>query len=452
MTPKSPLSIVSDEALFRFAVVSDVLARIARGQVRAEAIREAAKHPHYNHRGIPKKAGLRSIYRWLAAYERDGFLGLETKRRTQHTDGVLEPALVEFLVEQKQEDPRASIPQLLRLAVSMGLLASAEEVDRTTVWRALKRRHVITRIESPKVKDQRRFEYPHRLQMVLCDGKQFRVGPKGLKRVALFFIDDATRYIPLVVVGFTETAALFLRGVHRLLQLVGKIDGFYVDQGSGFIARDSGTVIGSLEIAHLIGTKRYPQARGKIERFNQTVQEDLLRHFGREDIDPNCLALELRIAHYLRTDYNVRPHSALPKGETPQSRFLSDERVLTPYTDGNALRRYFFTTVERTVTNDHIISIDGLQWEVPRGLAKQRIVVHRDVFDPLHILLDHEGKELRLQQVDLVANARAHRGESSKKAPETSPTTQGAALKNAEDALAPITDVDGGYADTNEEE
>lgn len=446
MPPKAP----SDIALFRFSVVSEVRVRVARGQVRAHAIRETARQVHVLPDGSRRPVGLRTVYRWLAAYEAHGLDGLENKPRPA-TDGVLEPALVQFLVDQKAEDPRASVPQLLRLAATVGLVDKATDVDRTTAWRALKRRKIDTR-RKRHAKDQRRFNKAHRLQLVLCDGKRFRAGPTRRKRVALFFIDDATRYIPEVVVGFTETSELFLRGFHRLLRAVGAIDAIYVDNGSGFIASDSAAVIASLDIAHILGLEGYPEARGKIERFNLTVQEDLLRHLARPGVDPDCRALELRIGHYLRTDYNGRGHEGLAKGETPRSRFLADPRPLTPYSDEAALRQHFFVDVERTVSNDHVISIDGRSWEVPRGLARQRITVQRDVFDPLHLLLDHDGRTVRLAQLDAVANANSHRGRPAPTEPDAPSTSRGAALTASDEAFAPITTPDGGFSTSGPED
>jgi len=451
MCPHNVPRSVSALALFRFSVVSEVRGRVARGQLRVQAVRQTAAHLHIGPRNEPRRVGIRSLYRWLSAFERQGIDGLHNKPRTCATDGVLEPALVVFLIDEKTDDPRASVPELLRRAVVAGLLKHTSEVDRTTAWRALKRRAIDTR-RVPKVRDQRRFSYEHRNQMVLCDGKHFRAGPTRAKRVALFFIDDATRYIPVVVVGTSETTELFLRGLHRLLCLIGHIDGVYVDLGSGFNSLDVRAVIANLQFAHLLGTPAYPEARGKIERFNLTAQEDLLRHLAADDVDPDCAALELRIAHYLRTDYNQRSHEALKKGQTPNSRYLADPRPLTPYSDGEALRRHFFVDVQRRVTNDHIVSIDGRHWEVPRGLARQKITVRRDVFDPLHLLLDHDGKTLRLSEVDRVANAHDRRARPAPTAPERPPSGKGAALTAANAALSPITQPDGGFAALDEED
>jgi len=448
-TLKPPVS-VSSTALFRYGVVSEVLSRVARGQLYVEAVRAVAERTHHAPAGPPRKVGRRSLYRWLAAYRDHGLAGLENKARTCKSDGVLAPALVGFLVAEKIDDPRASVPELLRRAVAAGLLHEVGEVDRTTAWRALKRRHIQTR-RLPVVRDQRRFCYPHRLQMVMCDGKHFRAGKTHAKRVVLLFIDDCTRYIPVCVVGASESAELFLRGLHRLLLAVGRIDSIYVDLGSGFRNHDVESVLANLEIAHVLGTPGYPQARGKIERFNQTIKKDLLRHLARDDVDPDFTSLELRIEHHLRTEYNVTPHVAHPKDVTPRARFEADERPLEPYVDLAGLREHFFTTVTRRVSNDHIVSIDGLHWEVPRGLARQEVAVRQDVFDPLHLLLQHEGRTLRLAQVDLTANARAHRARGATPEPPSQPKSQGAALASANQALAPITQPDGGFPAQDQE-
>lgn len=281
------------------------------------------------------------------------------------------------------------------------------------------------------------------MQIVLCDGKHFRAGPRGARRVAIFFIDDASRYVPHVVVGPSESAILFLRGLHGLLERVGKPDILYDDHGSAFIADDSHEVLGNFDIGFVHGTTGYPQGRGKIERFNRTAEEGVLRDLAREGVDPDCLALELRLDHYLRNDYNRQPHESLG-GRTPEERFLSDERALRPYPDADDFRRKFFVREERVVSNDHVVSLDSVFYEVPRGLAGQRIRIARDVLDPLHLRLVHEGRSIRLHPVDLHANARTRRATTV--APEPTPPSVSAANRAAEKAFAPITRADGGFS------
>jgi len=449
MADQPPAPVPTARALFRYRVLSEVLVTEVRGVVRREAVRQVADRVHLGPDGAPRKVGLRSVYRWLALYRERGLLGLEDAPRSPlTTDGALDPALVSFLVAAKEEDPRASIPQLLNEAVVVGLLTARIDVDRTTVWRHLKRRGVDTR-RKRHVRDQRRFEMAHRLQLVLCDGKRFRAGPSLAKRVALFFIDDASRYIPTVVVGTDETAELFLRGLYLFLCQVGCFDAVYLDNGSGFSALDTAAVFANLGIGHILGTAGYPPGRGKIERFNQTVEEHLLRHLTHPSVDPDFTALELRIAPFLRQDYNQWNHEGLGGKTSPLQRFLADDRPLHPY-DAAELRRYFFVTEERTVSNDHVVKLEGAQWEVPRGLAQQRITIRRDVLEPGRYFLEHEGAWQKLERVRLYENARERRGRVPSEAPEPT-TTKGAALTKADSALAPITQPDGGFAATDEE-
>lgn len=449
LTPAAPPP--SAVALFRFAILAQVRVRVLRGDALVDAVRTVAGAEHVGLDQRPCRVSARSIYRWLAASPSGGLAGLAPAVRAPRASAVLDPALVAFLVAEKEADARASIPELLRRAVVAGLLPRAQDADRTTVWRALRRLGVRTRTTKAPPRDQRRFAKESRLQIVLCDGKHFRAGAHGLRRVALFFIDDATRYVPHVVVGPSETAELFLRGLYGVLERVGKMDIVYDDHGSAFIADDSHAVLTNLDVGFVHGTAGYPPGRGKIERFNRTAQEDILRDLARDDVDPDCTALELRLAHYLTHDYNRQPHESLAR-QTPEARFLADDRPLRPYLDAEDLRRRFFVREERVVSNDHVISFDSVFYEVPRGLAGQRVSIARDVFDARHLRLDHEGRSVRLHPVDLHANARARRGAAAP-APEPASPAVGAARRAAERALAPITQPDGGFCavDTTEE-
>ncbi|HYC99642.1 MAG TPA: hypothetical protein VEB22_00315, partial [Phycisphaerales bacterium] len=76
--------------------------------------------------------------------------------------------------------------------------------------------------------DTRSFEYPHRMQMLLCDGKHFRAGKTRAKRVALFFLDGASRLGLHVVVWTAEDAPFFLRGLYETIRRYGLFDIAYL--------------------------------------------------------------------------------------------------------------------------------------------------------------------------------------------------------------------------------
>jgi hypothetical protein len=322
-----------------------------------------------------------------------------------------------------------------------------------TVWRALTKRGVATkRRKTPHGGDTRRFAYPNRMQMVLSDGKHFRAGRARLKRVALFFLDDATRYGLHVIVGTSESADLFLRGVYEMVRKGGLFDILFLDNGPGFIAVDTAAVVASLNALLVLGTSGYAAGHGKIEKFNQTALDAVLQYLdGVDDVDPDCGALELRLQHWLRETYNHTPHESLGKGVTPWQRWSDDDRPLTFPDDDADLRDRFVLSETRRVTNDHTVSIDSVDYEVPKGLAGQTIPIYRQVLDGT-LSITFGDRRIRLQPVDLAANATSRRGAGTSPPVPTGPVPPSAAqLAYARD-LAPIVDADGGFSDVNEEE
>lgn len=447
-SPRTPL-VLSPDALFRFQIVSAVKARELSGQGIDAAVREVAAQPHWTIAGAHKTAAVRSIYRWLAELDHDGLGGLETAQPERAISLALPGPLVDFLATEKGEDRYASVPELIRRARVRGVIGPAERVDRTSVWRACTRLGLpLRRVPAKREADQRRFAYPHRMMMVLADGKHFRAGVGRAKRVALFFLDDATRFGLGVVVGTAESAELFLRGLHRLLRRFGFMDILFLDRGPGFKADDTAAACRRLEIRLVLGTAGYPEGHGKIERFNQTAGSQLLRGLpGAADVDADCGALELRLTHFLDHGYNQQPHEALD-GQTPLARFEADTRALRFPADDAELTDRFVVTETRKVSSDHVLSYDGVAYEVPRGHAGTDITVRRHLLSGA-LSVVHDGRLVALAPVDLAQNAVARRAlpsapalDDDERAPQTA-----AQLAFARD-FAPVVGPDGGFPAT----
>lgn len=446
---------LSAEALFRFTVVSQVINLKKADHPVTEVVRDVAKKLHYQLNGTARRVSDRTIFRWLASYEAEGLAGLEPvpQPRTQTSD-VLPIEFLEFLAAQRRLDPEASVPELIRQAKLVGKLP-ATPVIRQTCWRALRRMGIDTRRRAKKRdRDSRRFAFPHRLNMVLADGKYFRAGAQRLRRVAVFFLDDATRFGLHVVVGTEgEKTVLFLRGLYEMACKYGIADSYYLDHGPGFISLDTATVIGRLPSQpHLVhGEAAYPEGHGKIERFNRTVKASLLRSLGRPDVDPDYRALELRLQHYLREVYNHEPHEGLNL-DTPAQRFHQDPRQLRFAESDEWLRERFLITESRKVSDDHVISIDSTDYEVPRGYAGQRITIFRPLLEN-KVLLVERGQFIELKPVDLVANARDRRGAKKSAADaalDAVPVRTAADLAYERD-FTPAIDADGGCREPKED-
>ena len=451
----SPCVAPSAEALFRFGLVCSVRAAVARGCKLSDAVTDAAARTHRDLTGSAREVSKRTIYRWLRSFESAGFAGLQPEARPKVEHSVVLPShFIDFLANEKLRDRDASVPELIRRARELGLLADGATVDRTTVYRECKRLGLYLSRRKRKRgpdRDTRRFEYPSRMQMCLCDGKHFRAGAARLRRVALVFLDDASRYALLGVVGTSENTDLFLRGLYDKCCHHGCADGYFLDGGPGFIALDTAEVIRKLNAVLVHGEANYPEGHGKIERLNQTLLNDLLRNWdGRPDIDPDPRALELRLQHYLRDVYNHRPHDSLD-GRSPFQRFHADPRPLRFATARAELRRLFVLHVERTVSNDHVVSLDSVDYEMPTGYARQRVILYRNLLDNTASFL-HQGRLVQLHPVDLAHNAIERR---ARPATPTSAEAEQTPPKSAADIafdrdFSPAVSPDGGFIPTND--
>jgi transposase InsO family protein len=433
--PKVPAEI-SAEALFRHRIVAAVLALQLLGNNRASAVSITVQCVHVTETGAVRSVSARTLYRWIASYAKGGIAALEPEARKVRTT-ALSDSLVAFLRKEKTDDPDASIPEILRRAREQDILAAQERVHRATAWRVAGRLGLPLTCRSAKaLTDMRRFAYPHRMRMVLVDGKHFRAGVARLKRLVFFFIDDCTRRVIGLVVGASENSALLLRGLFELIRQVGKMDVLYFDRGPGFIANDTHAVCVRLDICFIHGRERYPEGHGKVEAFNKTAKHDVLRGLTRADVDPDFGSLELRLRHYVEHQYNVRPHESLD-GQSPLQRWDADERELVFPRDHDELRSRFVLTESRRVSADNIVSVDGVHYEAPIGHARKSIPVERHLLTHT-VWIVHDGRLMQLHPVDLAHNAEDRRGRSDNSTQETCEAPQTAAAMAFAKDFAPV--------------
>jgi putative transposase len=403
---------ISAKMLLRYRVVSAVKVLMLGGLKRSMAVSAAAEQVFPDDEGNVHRFSRRSVQRWCTAFAEKGVDGLRDESRKRcDSSVVLKPEFLAYLKKQKSEDPHASIPELLRRAREAGTLHPAEVVDRTTVWRALRRMGVATRrMRKVEVDDKRRFAFVERMQMVLVDFKHFRAGPTRAKRLAIYFLDDATRFGLGVLVGTEGEKPIYtLRGLLQVFKTYGVMLALYLDGGSGFKAHDVHAVLQRFEIPFIHGTANYPEGHGKIERFNRSALARVLRSFdGADWLDPDPDALTLRLRHDLFQEYNHLPHEGLG-GDTPYQRWQASKRELKTVPSEPRLDEAFIIEERRTVSNDHCIPFRSVAYEVPMGLSGRRITIERALLENDALYLRHNGKRIRLHPVDLAFNARSGR-------------------------------------------
>jgi putative transposase len=400
---------VSEISLARYSAVSQVLAKVAGGASVRAAIGETLQKGYVVLPGDRRiRVSPRTLFRWVSIFNSKGFGALAPVNRKSASESVaLQKPFLDFLKSQKIADKEATIPDIIRSAVLHGIVKDGE-VSRTTAWRAALRANLpLMGIQKKSASTKRRFEYKHRMQMVLCDGKQFRTGAKRRKRVVFSFIDDSTRKILGVVVCRAENKRTFLRGLYKVILRHGKMQCLYLDNGCGFISKDGYLICARLGIHIINGTERYPEGHGKIERYNRTQFGDLLRTFaGDTSVDSSFESLELRIQHYAFNEYNERFHESLKK--SPNEKWKADSLPLNIVADKNALAREFVVTKKHKVSSANTISSGGELLEMPFGYAGQQVDIMYDLLHKEARFL-HEGKAILLKSPNLVANSKEKR-------------------------------------------
>jgi hypothetical protein len=140
--------------------------------------------------------------------------------------------------------------------------------------------------------------------------------------------------------------------------------------------------------------------------------------------------------------------------ETPWERWSRDPREIVPLRP-QALERAFVCFLRRSPSNDGLVPIKGVDYELPpelkpRGHKKEPVqILHRLLSDTYHVAVAE--RLVQLHPVDLEANARASRARgaaSDEDSPDSVPPPRSAADMAFERGLGPVTDPDGGFADT----
>src|SRR5271165_734335 len=106
----------NEEALFRHAILGDVLSRnLRRGQLRFE-LKQLAQQTYQDHHGRPRRVAYKTLEEWLYKYRHGGFAALKPRPRSdRNRSRVLAEDLQQLVLEMKREDPGRSALCLVKI-------------------------------------------------------------------------------------------------------------------------------------------------------------------------------------------------------------------------------------------------------------------------------------------------------------------------------------------------
>ena len=169
------------------------------------------------------------------------------------------------------------------------------------------------------------------------------------------FIDDATRLVCHAEFYDNQRLPILEDRFRKAILKYGKPDAVYVDNGKVFISKWFRIACAKLGIRH-INTKAYsPESKGKIERFNATVEE-FFQELSLEKAK-SLEELNRKFRVWLDEGYNGKPHSSL-KGVAPSQPMQATPRRYGLQHPKNA-GKHFYGKTQGKLTIQAVSSFKG---------------------------------------------------------------------------------------------
>ncbi|EAX48895.1 Integrase, catalytic region [Thermosinus carboxydivorans Nor1] len=376
---------VREKALARFSLIAPLLAEGLDAAERRRRRREILASTTISDR---------TLRRYLAAYRKQGFAGLlpqtrsDKGKRRKIPDDVFKHA-----AKLKEELPERSTLRVLDILVGEKTIKPGE-IARSTLARHLARLGLTRRAKSSGT-GSRRFQKEHRNKLWQADIKYgpYIVHPqnpqKKLRTYLVAFIDDASRLICHGQFYLEQKLAVLEDCFRKAILKRGIPEGVYIDNGKIFISRWFRLASAKLGIRHITAAPYSPEAKGKIERFNRTVEEFLAEVSLSQ---PKTLEeLNKAFAAWVEEGYNHRPHSALD-GQTPAERFQSDVNPIR-FATLEECREAFLWEETRRVDKTGCLKLCGKIYEAGIDLIGKTVDVRYDPFDLAEIEIWHNGRK-----------------------------------------------------------
>ena len=343
---------------------------------------------------ICTRAGIseRTLRRYLARYQAQGFDGLKPKGKTCTRELAIPQELLEQAILLRREVPARSVAQIIKILEWEGR-AQPGQIKRSTLQEKLAQsgystRHMKTYAASGTA--ARRYQRRHRNNLWHSDvkyGPYLPIGKDGSKKQVYLvtFLDDATRFI-LHGQFYPVLDQIIVEDCFRQsIQKHGIPDKVFFDNGTQYKNKWMARACSKMGIRLLFARPYSPESSGKQERFNRTV-DAFLNEVALEK--PDSLD-ELNRLFWVWLDecYQNRPHSAL-EGKSPEAAYRSSKKTLK-FLAPEIIANAFLHCEERKVDKVGCISFQGEKYEVGLNFIGCKVDVIYDPADTTRLTIEY---------------------------------------------------------------
>jgi transposase InsO family protein len=343
--------------------------------------------------------------RWLREYRKHGVQGLQEKNRSDKGIHRKIPShLLDAITAITQEIGASSVSDLHRKLL-MAKHITHETLSYETLRQFVARHQLLSPEKNPTPRKKFEKEFINELWMVdFKQGKNIRQGNRLRRSYLCAIIDDASRLLVGYEWGLNEDTTLFARTFKKAIAIYGIPHILYSDQGKVFRSHYIMELCARLGISLLNAEPYSPESKGKIERFNRTIQQmfyPIVKDFQALD----CQQLNQDFDTFVQEIYHKKTHASL--NESPLQKF---QRLLNQVPmqriSQEQLEQFFFCSFKRKVRLDGTIVNQNIYYEVDMKYAGDVVDIRFPVDNPQRLFLFDQDRLIKeLKPVNLVANA-----------------------------------------------
>ena len=380
-----------EEALKRYQMIAPLLDEdldeAKRRQLREEI---AAKY----------EISKRSLYRYEAKYREDSFTGLRPMNREKRRSQALPENWDEIVgeaIQLKREVPKRSVRQIIKI-LEIENYALPGVIKASTLQRYLYNAGLgvkqMKRYTEKRESSSRRFCRAHRMELLQGDikyGPDIRLSDGRLIKTYLSsLIDDHSRFIVQSEFYDNQRQEVVEDTFHKAILKYGKCDSCYLDNGTQYTTKQLSTALARLGIRELHAKPRACQAKGKIEKFHQKVDQFIaeIRVAKVHSLEE----LNQKWKYFLEQDYQKEAHDGIreyyesqgaqvpAEGISPYQEFMRDTRGLV-FLDTVVVSEAFLHHETRRLDNAGCFSFSDVKYEASTALANAEVEI---AFDPMN--------------------------------------------------------------------
>jgi putative transposase len=324
----------------------------------------------------------RTLRRYVAAFKQGGFDALIPKeRKDKGISKAISPEALELAAQFRRELPGRSTERIQQLLKQQGHVVARSTLERHLRQLGLSGREIKAQ---QKQVTSRRFTRQGRNTLWQSDLKYGPYLPdathpgRKIRTYLLAVLDDATRMIVHAEFYDNQKLPILEDAFRKAVTKCGTPDALYVDNGKIFVSQWMKLACAKLRVRHL-NTKAYsPESKGKIERFNRTVEEFLQEAALEKPQTLKQLNELFRV--WLSEGYNHKVHSSL-SGKSPAQAFAQDSKPLR-FPNPEVLRDAFLWEAERMVDKSGCVKLEGQLYEVGVEFIRKKVLLR---YDPLNL-------------------------------------------------------------------